>query len=121
MSDLVPRSELNKRALQGVVATGGGIATLILAAVTRGHWAGIIIGAVVGVVGLAFSGSKSKTERTGGIISAVVGAGLVLSSIPVLGGLFGWVHGVLYAGGIVLLGAGVVSLFRFFSGLRKRM
>jgi hypothetical protein len=120
MSDLVPRSELNKRALQGIVATGGGIATLIVAGISGAHWlAGVLIGGVVGVVGLVLSGSKS--EKTAGIVTAVAGAGLLVSSLPFLRGLFGWVHGVLIGGGIVLLGVGVVSLVRFFSGLRKRM
>jgi hypothetical protein len=120
MSDLVPRSELNKRALNGIVAAGGGVATLIVAGISGAHWlAGVIIGGIVGVIGLALSGSKS--ERTAGIVTAAVGAAVLVSSFPFLRGLFGWIHGVLVAGGVVLLGIGGVSLFRFFSGLRKRM
>jgi hypothetical protein len=120
MSDLVPRKELNKRAVQGVVATAGGIATLVVVGISGAHWlAGTIIGAVITVVGMALSGSKS--ERTAGIVTAVVGAAVLISSLPFLRPIFGFLRTVMGIAGAGLIVIGGVSLVRFFSGLRKRM
>ena len=62
MSDIVPRNQLAKQGVYGVMAAGGGVALLILAG---GTWFATIAGAVLLIAGLALSGSKS--DRTLGV------------------------------------------------------
>jgi hypothetical protein len=115
MSDIVPRNELSRNGVRGVIALGGGITAFVLAGM--GGWGGIIIGGLIALVGLALSGPKK--DRTGGIVIAVAGAAVVVSSLglPLLSGLVDW---VMRAAGIVLIGIGGFSLFKFISGMRKR-
>ncbi len=116
MSDLVPRSELNKRAMQGVGAVVGGVALLVLAG---GGIFGLVAGGVVTVVGLLLLGSKA--DRTAGVVTTIIGGTALASGVLAFTGIFGWIHWLMRAGGIALLGIGAYSLIRFFSGLRKRM
>ena len=119
MSEIVPRSQLTKQGTFGVLATGGGVVLLILA---RGTLFGIIAGGVLLIAGLALSGSKS--DKSLGIVTAVVGgialATGLLGHIPVLSWFVGVGDFIMRATGIVLIGTGIYSLFRFFSNLRKR-
>jgi hypothetical protein len=119
MSDIVPRSQLNKRGVQGVAAIAGGIGVLILSAFGGHLIGGLLVGGAITIVGLALSGSKN--DRTVGLVTAALGAATIISSIPFLRGIGGFFHGLMVASGIVLLGIGGLSLFRFISGLRKRM
>jgi hypothetical protein len=111
MSDIVPRSQLTKQGVQGVVAVAGGIGVLVLASL---GWFGAIIGGVVTVIGIALAGGKK--ERMAGIAMSVLGGVTVVSSIF----NHGFFHGIMIAAGILLIGLGGFSLFRFFSNLRKR-
>jgi hypothetical protein len=117
MSDIVPRSQLSGQAVRGVVAVAGGVGALILAGI--GGIPGIIVGGALAVVGFALSGSK--TERTLGIVTAVLGGAVLVSSLPFLHGLGSFFHWIMRAAGVVLIGVGGFSLFKFISGLRKRM
>jgi len=118
-TEIVPREKVSKQGVQGDVTTAGGIVTFIVAAITTGvggiHWLGAILGVVVGVAGLALS--SSRHDRTLGVVTTVVGAGMAVASFGLLRGL---IHGVLIGGGIVLVGIGVYSLYRFFRGLKSR-
>jgi len=113
-TDIVPREKLTKQGVQGVITVAGGIGALVLNAIATGL-PGIIVGGVIAVAGLVLS--SGKHERSVGVATTVVGAATVAASVGILGGL---VHGVLWAGGIVLLGIGAYSLFRFFRGLKTR-
>ncbi|HET6485110.1 MAG TPA: hypothetical protein VFH83_01750 [Spirochaetia bacterium] len=120
MSDIVPRNTVSKQGVHGVVGVAGGIGTIILAGLNP--VLGIVVGGVMGVIGLAFA-RGTKSERVGGIITAALGAGTVLSGLGHLlrhggSGLF---SGLMYGAGILLVGYGGVSLYRFFRNLRKRM
>ena len=119
MSDIVPRNQLAKQGVYGVMAAGGGVALLILAG---GTWFATIAGAVLFIAGLALSGSKS--DRTLGVVTAVVGgvalATGLLGHIPVLSWFVHAADFVIRATGIVLIGTGIYSLIRFFGNLRKR-
>jgi hypothetical protein len=110
MSDIVPRSVLAKQGVQGVGAVAGGVVLFVLAG---GGWFGIIAGAILTLGGLALSGSKS--DRTAGIVTAVVGAATLLTGI--FGGPFMW---LMKAAGFVFLGGGIYLLVKFFRGLRSR-
>jgi len=116
-TEIVPREKVAKQGLQGVISTAGGIVSFVLAGITTGafHWFGVIVGGVIAVAGLALS--SSRHDRSLGVATTVVGAAVTLASVGILHGL---VHGVLVAGGVVLVGIGVYSLFRFFRGLKTR-
>ncbi len=112
MSDIVPRGRLTKQAMMGIGAAGGGIALLVL--VGHGLFS-IIAGGILAVAGLALSGGKS--DRTAGVVTAVVGvATLVTGLLPG----FAFLRWIMTAGGVVLIGTGVVLLFRFFKNLKNR-
>ena len=110
MSDIVPRSVLTKQGVKGVGAVAGGVILLVLAG---GGWFSIVVGAVLALGGLALSGSRS--DRTAGIVTAVVGAATLLTGI--FGGPLAW---LMRAAGFVFLGGGVYLLVKFFRGLRSR-
>jgi hypothetical protein len=110
MSDIVPRSQLTKQGVQGVGAVAGGVVLLVLAG---GGLFGIVAGAVLTIGGLALSGSRS--DRTAGIVTAVVGAATLAAGI--FGGPFAW---LMRAGGFVFLGGGIYLLVKFFRGLKSR-
>ncbi len=110
MSDIVPRSVLTKQGVKGVGAVAGGVVLLVLAG---GGLFGIVAGAILALGGLALSGSRS--DRTAGIVTAVVGAATLLTGI--FGGPFAW---LMRAAGFVFLGGGVYLLVKFFRGLRSR-
>jgi hypothetical protein len=126
MSDLVPRNQLSKQGVTGVVAIAGGIGTFIVQGLihtvsaigTVGHFhvGGLIIGGVVTLIGLALSGGKKG--RAAGVITAVAGAAVAVASLPIVGGI---AQALMWIGGAGLIVTGVVSLWRFFSNLRKRM
>jgi hypothetical protein len=118
MNDMVPRERLSSVGVRGVIAVAGGIGILVLAGI--GGWPGILVGGALALIGLAFTSSRS--DRNAGIVTAAVGAAVLVSSIPILHGLFGGLfHWLMRAAGIVLLGVGGFSIFRFISGLRRRM
>lgn len=114
MGDIVPRDKLTKQALTGFFAAGAGLASLVLSSLGRGG--GIVIGGILTVAGIIFAGSKH--ERTAGVITTVVGAATLLSSV--LPGLGHLVHGFEIGTGVVLLGVGAYSLIKFFRGLKSR-
>lgn len=120
MSDIVPRSELSRQGVRGVLAAAGGIGALVLGGAFG--WWGILLGGAIAVVGIALS--RSPKERAVGIVTGVLGGIVLVSSIlphfPVLGGIFTLVRWLIRGAGIVLIGVGGWSLFKFITGLRKR-
>ena len=121
MSEIVPRNKVAKQGVQGVVSLAGGIGALVLAGISGGVHPilGIIVGGALTLCGLALSGSKS--ERGAGIITTVIGAATLIASLPVLHSIFGWlVHGVMFGAGVILVGLGGWSLFKFFRGVKSR-
>lgn len=113
MGELVPRKDMVKQAMMGIGGIGGGIGILMLGGLTT--LPAIIIGGIIGVVGLAIS--SSKKDRTAGLITLGAGALLVLSKIPILGGLAGFAFGV---AGFGLLIMGGISLYKFIKNLNAR-
>ena len=113
MSDIVPRNVLTKQGVKGVGAVVGGV---VLIALAGGGLFGIVVGAVLALGGLALSGSRS--DRTAGIVTAVVGAATLLTGI--FGGHFLGLGWLMRAAGFVFLGGGIYLLVKFFRGLRSR-
>jgi hypothetical protein len=109
MSDIVSRSEVTKSGVKAVGAIAGGVTLLILAAVPL---FGIIAGGVLLVAGLALSSSKS--DRTAGIVTAVVGAASLVT------GIFHGVSWIMQAAGILFIGTGIYALVKFFRGMKTR-
>ncbi|MGA2977713.1 MAG: hypothetical protein ABSF77_20625 [Spirochaetia bacterium] len=119
MSDIVPRQKLTKQGVQGAISIAGGIGAFVLAAITSIPVVGIIVGGIITIAGLALAGSKH--ERGAGVITTVVGVATLAATVPFINRIFGGlVHGVLIFGGIVLVGVGAYSLFKFFRGLKTR-
>lgn len=113
MSDIVPRSQLTRDGVKGTGAVVGGLALLVLAG---GHIISIIAGGVLIIAGLALSSSKS--DRTAGIVTTVVGASALAAGI-----LGRWIPGIpwlMRIAGFVFLGAGIYSLVKFFRGMKTR-
>jgi hypothetical protein len=116
MGDIVPRNQLVKQGMQGVGGIIGGVALLILRAISSaGFLPGLIAGAIVGIAGLVIA--SSPEDRTAGMVAVGAGALTIVASIPGIGSLVGWLMPV---AGIGLLIAGGISLLRFFRNLRRR-
>jgi hypothetical protein len=116
MKDIVPRNELVKQGVQGVAGVGGGIGLLILKGIaSAGFLAGLIAGGVVLVAGLVIA--SSPDDRKAGLVALGAGALTILASIPVIGGVVGWLMPV---AGIGLIIAGGWSLIKFWRNLRRR-
>jgi len=115
MGELVPRKDMVKQALMGIGGIGGGIAIWALSGLPM--LAGIIVGGIIGVIGLALS--SSSKDRTAGLITLGAGALLAISKIPIpfLHGISGFILGV---AGLGLLVVGGISLFKFIKNLNAR-
>jgi len=120
MGDIVPRNQLVKQGVQGIAGIGGGVGLLILRAITNigdvvFSVPGLVVGGVVTIAGLVIT--SSPEDRNAGMITIGAGALTLAASLPLVGGIakvFMWI------GGIGLIAAGAVSLFRFLRNLRRR-
>ncbi|MDR0387092.1 MAG: hypothetical protein LBH57_03555 [Treponema sp.] len=121
MNDIEPRGGYTPTgvlAKQGVTAIGsliGGIGLLIAGALPMVP--GIILGAVVGVVGIGAAMSKDRDDRKIGILAAVAGGLTILSKIGIVKPLAGT---LLAIGAIGLLAAGIWNGIKFLKGLKNR-
>jgi hypothetical protein len=113
MSDMVPRKTLVKYGSQGLGGLVGGAVILTLGSL--GAVASIVVGSVVGIVGLVLS--RSKDDRTAGLVALAAGAVTALTAVPFLGGIAGSLLGI---GGLGLLVVGGINLFKFIRGYRSR-
>jgi hypothetical protein len=109
MSDIVPRSEVTKNGVKAVGAIAGGVTLFFLASV---HIFAIIVGGALVVGGLALSSSKS--DRTAGIVTAVVGAGALIA------GIFPAVSVIMKIAGALFVATGIFALVKFFRGMKTR-
>jgi hypothetical protein len=88
--------------MTGIVSSAAGLGLLLLRGLTS--------------FGAGLSAGK-KADRIGGGIIAAGGVLTAVASLPVVGGL---ASGLMWLGGVGLLGAGVVNIVRFARGLRAR-
>jgi glucose dehydrogenase len=113
MNEIAPRSQVTKNGVKAVGAIAGGVALIVLAA---GSLFAIVAGVVLTVAGLALSSSKS--DRTAGIVTTVVGVAALATGI-----LGRWIPGIpwlMRLAGIVFVGVGIYSLVTFFRGMKTR-
>ena len=118
MSDIEPRSQVSKNGVKGVGALAGGVGLVVLHALAAIPLLGLVAGGILAVVGVSLAGSKSDrvagwVTAGAGIVTAVSALSRFLHFLPNLGGL-------ILVPGIVLIGAGAWSLFKFFRGVRSR-
>lgn len=120
MNDLVPRETLVRQGMTGIGSSVAGLGLLLLRGVTQFGAGlsipGLVVGGAVAVAGLGLSSGK-KADRIGGLIVAGGGILTAAASFPVVGGI---ASGLMWLGGLGLLGVGVVNVFRFVRGLRAR-
>jgi len=112
MSNLIPRDQLVKDGLKGFGAVGGGLAILILKALSSSLIVGLLAAGIVTIAGIAIG--SSREDRNAGLITVAVG---VLTGIAAIIPSLRWLMSI---AGWGLLAAGGVALFRFFKNLRKR-
>lgn len=114
--EMVPRRELVRTGGKGIAGVAGGIGLLVLRSIASATIPGLIVGGILTVAGLGVS-SRSRKDRTAGLVAAGAGALTVVASLPLVGGLGST---LMLLGGIGLFAAGGFALFRFFKGLKSR-
>ncbi|MDR2144394.1 MAG: hypothetical protein LBP29_08500 [Treponema sp.] len=115
MNDIVPVNEVAKRGVVAIGGIAGGIVLFILGSLPP--LAGIIAGAVIGVVGIALLSSKDPGDKLPGLVAAAAGALAIVSRFPLLGGVAKFLLG---AGAIGLLALGIWNAIKFFKGMKSR-
>lgn len=112
-TEVVSREEVNSRLYKGVGGLAGGIGLLVLNGF--GPLGSLVWGGLLAGVGLYLLSKKGSSLA--GLVTLAAGGLALITLIPVIGGLSGF---LLAAGGIGLLVAGALSLWRFITGLNSR-
>jgi len=119
MNDIVPRKEMVKLGLKGVGGVGGGLGLFLLKGIASMGGAlsipGLIAGVLVTTAGMIIG--SSKEDRRAGMLTAGAGVITVIASLPLIGGLAGWLMSL---AGIGLIAGGAYSLYKFLKGLKSR-
>jgi len=117
--DMPSTSSLSKLGVSAVGYTACGILLMILNGFSNLNWLGIIVGALVFLVGVSSLKSRETTDRKAGMVIAAAGLLAVLSrfNIPLISGLSGT---LLSLGAIGVLAVGILKGIKFFLGLKKR-
>ncbi|MDR1948501.1 MAG: hypothetical protein LBQ38_03845 [Spirochaetaceae bacterium] len=120
MNDIVPEGPVptNVLAKRGVAAIGsliGGAGLLILGALPP--IAGIVAGAVVGIIGIGALFSGDAEDRKPGIVVTLAGALSILSKIGIVRPFAATLLGI---GAFGLLALGIWNGIRFLKGLKSR-
>ena len=108
---MVPKKSIVKYGSQGVGGIVGGAVVLAL----LGTVGSLVVGGIIALVGLGLS--RSKDDRTAGIVATTAGVVTAVTALPLLGGLAGT---LLTISGIGLLIAGGLNVFKFIRGYRSR-
>jgi len=111
-NDIISRQDLNKQLMKGAGGILGGVGLFILG---NAGLPGIILSGLVIIAGIGLS--TSKKDHVAGIVAIAAGALGILAKIPFLKSL---AVPLLILGGIGLLGAGALSLYKFIKNLQKR-
>jgi len=113
------KSSLTKLGITAVGYTAGGIFLFLLQAFTRFRVLGLIVGAVVCIIGLASFTSKDPADRKAGAVITAAGVLALLSKIkiPIIAPL---ASTLLSIGAVGLLALGIWNGIKFIVGLKKR-
>ena len=118
--DIIPStSNLSKLGITAIGYSAGGIFLFLLQAFSRLRGLGLVVGAVVCVIGIGSLMSKDPTDRKAGAIITTAGVLTVLSrsGIPLVTALSAT---LLSIGAIGLLALGIWNGIKFLIGLKKR-
>jgi len=112
-------SSLTKLGITAVGYTAGGIFLFLLQAFTRFRVLGLIVGALVCIIGLASFTSKDSADKKAGAVITAAGVLALLSKIriPMIAPLAGT---LLSIGAVGLLALGIWNGIKFIAGLKKR-
>jgi len=110
-------SSLSKMGITAIGYCAGGIFLILLQVFSRFRGLGLVIGALVCIVGIVSFTSKDQADRKAGAVIMAAGALALLSKIPVVAPLAGT---LLSIGAIGLLALGIWNGIKFFIGLKKR-
>jgi len=112
-------SRLSKLGITAIGYTAGGVFLMLLNAISRLRGLGLVVGAVVCVVGVVSLLSKDQEDKKAGAVIAAAGALTVLSktNIPLITAVSGT---LLSIGALGLLALGIWNGIKFFFGLKKR-
>jgi Fe2+ transport system protein FeoA len=116
--DYIPsRSRLSKLGITAVGYTAGGIFLFLLQAFARFRGLGIVIGAVVCLIGIASFTSKDPADKKAGAVIMAAGILVLLSKVPGIAPIAGT---LLAMGAVGLLAMGIINGIKFLTGLKKR-
>lgn len=112
-------SSLSKLGITAIGYTASGIFLFLLQIFSRMRGIGLIIGAVVCIVGIVSLLSKDQADKKAGSFIAAAGALIILSKtgIPIVMAVSGT---LLSIGMFGLLGLGIWNGIKFLIGLKKR-
>jgi len=117
MNDIPSTASLAKLGTTAIGYTAGGIFLFLLQVFSRFRGLGIIIGAVVLIVGLVFFSSKDPADKKAGAVIMIAGVLALLSKVPIVAPLAGT---LMFIGALGLLALGILNGVKFFIGLKKR-
>ena len=126
MNDIERRNEfpstssLSKLGITAIGYTAGGVFLFLLMAFARLRGLGLVLGAIVCIVGIISIMSKDPADRKAGFVIAAAGVLALLSKIhavPVVASVAGTLMAI---GAIGLLAMGIWNGIKFIVGLKKR-
>ena len=117
INDIPSTSALTKLGITSIGYTAGGVFLFLLQAFAKFRGVGLVIGAIVCIIGIASFTSKDPADRKAGAVIMTAGVLALLSKIPVIAPVAGT---LLAIGAIGLLALGIINGIKFFIGLKKR-
>lgn len=110
-------SKLARFGYNGIICSVGGFLLIVLQIVSRFRVIGLVLSAVVCIIGLVAYFSKDSTDRKPGLIITSAGVLAMLSKIPAAAPV---ASTILTIGAFGLIALGILNGLKFFAGLRKR-
>jgi hypothetical protein len=115
--DIPSTASLSKLGITAIGYTAGAVFLFLLQFFAKLRGLGLVIGAVVCVIGIGSLMSKDPADRKAGFLITAAGALVLLSKIPVIAPAAAT---LLSIGAIGLLAMGIINGIKFFIGLKKR-
>ena len=116
-NDIPSASALSKLGITAVGYTAGGIFLFLLQAFARFRGLGIVVGALVCLIGIGAFTSKDPADKKAGAVIMAAGVLALLSKVPGIAPIAGT---LLAIGAVGLLAMGILNGIKFFIGLKKR-
>jgi len=110
-------TSLSKMGITAIGYCAGGIFLFLLQVFARFRGLGLVLGALVCVIGIVSFTSKDQADKKAGAVIMIAGVLALLSKIPAVAPLAGT---LLSVGAVGLLALGIWNGIKFFIGLKKR-